>query len=52
LGEAGFATIAILIVEVVEGLAANGEEGNGAVEAAVKTKVQALCQQFPIYDQL
>ena len=40
------------IVEVVDGLAANGEEGNGAVEAAVKAKVEALCHSFPIYPGL
>ena len=40
------------IVEVVDGLAANGEEGNSAVEASVKTKVAALCARFPIYDAL
>jgi glycine hydroxymethyltransferase len=30
-------------------LAKNGEEGNGAVEAAVKAKATALCTRFPIY---
>lgn len=51
-GEAEFREIARLIVEVVDGLAANGEEGNGAVEAAVKAKVEALCARFPIYPGL
>jgi len=37
---------------VVDGLAAHGEEGNGAVEAAVKAKVEALCHAFPIYPDL
>ena len=51
-GEAEFRQIARWIVEVVDGLAANGEEGNGAVEAKVKAEVEALCQQFPIYPEL
>ena len=38
-----------LITEVLDGLAKNGEEGNGAVEAAVKAKATALCTRFPIY---
>ena len=51
-GEADFRLIADLIVEVVDGLAANGEDGNGAVEAAVKAKVADLCAKFPIYPDL
>jgi glycine hydroxymethyltransferase len=51
-GEAEFRQIGRWIVEVVDGLAANGEEGNGAVEAAVKAKVEALCHSFPIYPGL
>ena len=51
-GEAEFRQIGDWIVEVVEGLAANGEDGNAAVEAAVKTKVEALCLRFPIYPGL
>ncbi|WP_281856590.1 serine hydroxymethyltransferase [Litoreibacter halocynthiae] len=50
--EAEFRQIADLIVEVVDGLAANGEEGNAAVEAAVKAKVLDLCGKFPIYPEL
>ncbi|MFT5639523.1 MAG: glycine hydroxymethyltransferase, partial [Paracoccaceae bacterium] len=38
-----------LIVEIVDGLAANGEDGNAAVEASVKERVAALCARFPIY---
>jgi glycine hydroxymethyltransferase len=30
-------------------LAANGEEGNAEVESAVKAKVIALTDRFPIY---
>ncbi len=51
-GEAEFREVARLITEVVDGLAANGAEGNGEVEAAVKEKVTALCGRFPIYDSL
>jgi glycine hydroxymethyltransferase len=38
-----------LILEVLDGLVANGAEGNDAVQASVKTKVRALCERFPIY---
>jgi glycine hydroxymethyltransferase len=48
-GVAEFRQIGDLITEVVDGLAANGEDGNAAVEAAVKAKVQRLCDAFPIY---
>ena len=51
-GETEFRQIAKWIIEVVEGLAENGEEGNGAVEAKVKAEVEALCQRFPIYPGL
>ena len=49
-GETEFREIADWIVEVVDGLAANGDAGNAAVEAAVRTKVEALCQRFPLYE--
>ncbi len=51
-GEAEFRLIADWIVEVVDGLAANGEDGNGEVEARVRAKVEALCLQFPLYPGL
>ncbi len=51
-GEAEFRLIADWIVEVVDGLAAHGEDGNAEVEAAVKAKVEALCLRFPIYPGL
>jgi glycine hydroxymethyltransferase len=51
-GEAEFRLIGDWIVEVVDGLAANGEDGNGAVEASVKARVEALCEKFPIYPDL
>lgn len=51
-GEAEFRKIGELIIKVVDGLAANGEENNGEVEEAVKAEVQALCDAFPIYGKL
>jgi glycine hydroxymethyltransferase len=51
-GEGEFRQIGRWITEVVDGLAANGEEGNAAVEAKVKAEVEALCKQFPIYPGL
>jgi glycine hydroxymethyltransferase len=51
-GEAEFRQIGRWIVEVVDGLAAHGEDGNGAVEAKVKAEVATLCARFPIYPGL
>ena len=51
-GEPEFRQIADWIVEVTEGLAANGADGNGAVEAKVKAEVEALCDRFPVYQSL
>ena len=48
-GEEEFRQIARWIVEVVDGLAKNGEEGNAEVEAKVKAEVEALCARFPLY---
>ncbi len=45
-----FCQIADLIVEVVDGLAENGEDGNAEVEATVRAKVAKLCADFPIYE--
>ena len=47
--EAEFRQIARWIVEVVDGLAANGEDGNAEVEARVAAEVKALCAKFPLY---
>ena len=51
-GEAEFRQIGRWIVEVVDGLAANGPDGNADVEAKVKAEVEALCLRFPIYPDL
>ncbi len=48
-GEAEFRQIADWIVEVVDGLAANGADGNGAVEEKVKGEVAAMLKNFPLY---
>ncbi|MTI46197.1 glycine hydroxymethyltransferase [Roseibium hamelinense] len=49
-GVAEFREVGLLISEVLDGLkAGNPEEGNADVEAAVKTKVIALTDRFPIY---
>jgi len=48
-GEDEFRQIAQWITRVTDGLAANGEDGNGAVEEAVKGEVLELCRRFPIY---
>ncbi|MCD1643454.1 serine hydroxymethyltransferase [Aurantimonas coralicida] len=48
-----FQEVGRMIVEVLDGLkAANSEEGNAAVEAAVKETVVALTDRFPIYEGL
>ncbi len=51
-GEPEFRQIARWIVEVVDGLAANGPEGNAAVEDKVRAEVLDLCGRFPIYPGL
>jgi glycine hydroxymethyltransferase len=48
-GVAEFQEIGRMISEVLDGLAANGEEGNAAVEAKVKEQAIGLCKRFPIY---
>ncbi|WP_414833663.1 serine hydroxymethyltransferase [Afifella sp. YEN Y35] len=49
-GMAEFQEVGELIVEVLDGLAANGEDGNEAVEASVRERVAALTDRFPIYN--
>ncbi len=51
-GEPEFRQIADWIIRVVDGLAANGEDGNADVENAVKAEVLELCGRFPIYDRM
>jgi len=49
-GTGEFKLIGELILEVLDGLASNGKDGNGDVEASVKTRVLALCERFPVYE--
>jgi glycine hydroxymethyltransferase len=51
-GEPEFRQVGRWITEVVDGLAANGEEANGEVERKVKGEVAELCGRFPLYPQL
>ncbi|KQZ13302.1 MULTISPECIES: serine hydroxymethyltransferase [unclassified Mesorhizobium] len=52
-GKAEFTEIGMLIAEVLDGLkVANSDEGNAAVEAAVKQKIVALTDRFPLYPYL
>ncbi len=48
-GAEEFREVGKLIVEVLDGLAQNGEDGNASVEQTVKGKVIALTDRFPIY---
>ena len=47
-----FRQIARWIIEVVDGLAANGEDGNIEAEARIRAEVEALCKRFPIYPEM
>jgi glycine hydroxymethyltransferase len=51
-GEDEFRQIGSWINQVVDGLAANGEDGNTAVEDKVRSEVAALCARFPLYPNL
>ena len=51
-GETEFRQIADWIVEVVDGLAKNGAEGNSDVEAKVRGEVEELCKRFPLYPEM
>lgn len=49
--EAEFKQIGDMICRVLDGLSANGVEGNTATEASVLAEVHALCHRFPIYQE-
>lgn len=48
-GPGEFRQIGEMAVEVLDGLAANGPEGNADTEAKIRAQVFELCQRFPIY---
>ena len=48
-GVAEFEAIGDMIADVLDGLVQSGPEGTPLVEAAVRERVRALCQRFPIY---
>ncbi len=48
-GLAEFQEVGAMILEVLDGLAANGEDGNGDVENRVREQAIALTGRFPIY---
>jgi glycine hydroxymethyltransferase len=48
-GIAEFQTVGGMILEVLDGLAAKGDEGNSAVEQSVKQRAIELCERYPIY---
>lgn len=51
-GQEEFRQVGEWAIEVLDGLAANGPEGNADVENAIKAKVEAMCARFPIYPNL
>ena len=48
-GIAEFQEIGRLIIEVLDGLKANGPDANDAVEASVRKRVAVLTERFPVY---
>lgn len=48
-GPAEFREIGNMVADVLDGLAKNGEAGDGQVEANVRERVRTLCARFPIY---
>jgi glycine hydroxymethyltransferase len=50
--EEEFREIGSLIAQVVDGLSRNGDDGDGQVEQAVRMRVEALCERYPIYEDL
>jgi len=50
-GTEEFRTIGHLIGDVLDGLAANGEN-NASVEAKARAEVEALCARFPVYKDI
>lgn len=44
-----FQTVGEMILEVLDGLVANGADSNSEIESGVKAKVIELCGRFPVY---
>lgn len=51
-GIAEFQEIGDMVADVLQGLREKGEDGDAAVEADVKKRVEALCDRYPIYEGL
>ena len=51
-GIAEFKQVGEMALEVLDGLAANGAEGNKEIEDKVRARVEELCARFPIYPNL
>jgi len=49
-GQGEFRQVGELIVEVLNGLVANGDD-NAAVESSVRARVEDLCRRFPVYPE-
>jgi glycine hydroxymethyltransferase len=49
-GVTEFQSVGELILEVLDGLVSNGDEGNSIVEESVKQRAIELCDRFPIYE--
>jgi len=49
-GVTEFQSIGELILEVLDGLVSNGDEGNKVVEESVKQRATELCARHPIYE--
>ncbi|EJL30243.1 serine hydroxymethyltransferase [Novosphingobium sp. AP12] len=49
-GPEEFRQIGEMVADVLEGLAKCGEAGDAQVEQNVRTRVEALCDRFPIYE--
>jgi len=50
--EEEFHQIGTLIARVIDGMAHNGDQGDGQVEAQVRVEVEDLCGRFPIYPEV
>ena len=49
-GPEEFREIGNMVADVLDGLAKCGESGDAQVEQNVRSRVEALCDRFPIYE--